>query len=319
MPAKLLYRDAQGRDGAVDLRAEAVYVGRAVECAVRTDDAMVSRRHSLISYIDGRYWIEDLGSSNGTHVNDVRVQRQALTHNDVVRCGSLWLRYIEEAPAAVIAPAPLAFPSPPLAAPPASIAASPGVGMPLVAPGGAGGPLAPSPFGPAPNMNMGLPPVSPGAARQMPAMPAMPAPFSPPPSAGAHGTPFAPTPFVPSVPTPMAAPHGVVGDLPMPNRTVSLKARPNEPIGKAQPQDFSEPTNAGHAQSDDVMLLQHELVSARQSIAELHAARDAAVAENRRLREDLGRRVQALSSELERLQGELSRLALELGARSSSA
>src|SRR5215468_11698520 len=96
MPAKILFRDAQGRDGAVDLRGDPVWVGRAMECAIRTDDAMVSRKHSLIKFEGGRYWVEDLQSSNGTHVNDVKVQRQALNHNDVVRCGSLWLRYIEE-------------------------------------------------------------------------------------------------------------------------------------------------------------------------------------------------------------------------------
>ena len=96
MPAKILFRDAQGRDGVVDLRGEPVWVGRAMECAIRTDDAMVSRKHSMIRFDQGRYWVEDLGSSNGTHVNDVKVQRQALNHNDVVRCGSLWLRYVED-------------------------------------------------------------------------------------------------------------------------------------------------------------------------------------------------------------------------------
>jgi hypothetical protein len=45
-------------------------------------------------------------------VNDVRVQRQALHHNDVVRCGSLWLRYVEQAPAGVQA-APLLGANPP--------------------------------------------------------------------------------------------------------------------------------------------------------------------------------------------------------------
>ncbi len=96
MPAKILYRDAQGRDGVVELRGEPVWIGRAMECAIRTDDAMVSRKHSMIRFEGGRYWVEDQGSSNGTHVNDVKVQRQALNHNDVVRCGSLWLRYVEE-------------------------------------------------------------------------------------------------------------------------------------------------------------------------------------------------------------------------------
>lgn len=104
--SRLLFRDAQGRDGGVDLRAEPVYIGRGVDCAVRTDDAMVSRKHSVVLFQDGRYFIEDLDSSNGTHVNDVRVKRQVLNHNDVVRCGSLWLRYVEDVPRSNAGPGP---------------------------------------------------------------------------------------------------------------------------------------------------------------------------------------------------------------------
>src|SRR5262245_16448160 len=96
--SRLLFRDAQGRHGGTDRRAQPAYIGRGVDAAIRTDDPMVSRKHSLVVYQDGRYWIEDLDSSNGTHVNDVRVKRQALAHNDVVRCGSLWLRFVEDAP-----------------------------------------------------------------------------------------------------------------------------------------------------------------------------------------------------------------------------
>jgi hypothetical protein len=95
--ARLLFRDAQGRDGGIELAVDPVYIGRAVDCAIRTDDAMVSRKHSMVQFEGGRYWIEDLGSSNKTYVNDVPVKKQVLAHNDVVRCGSLWLRFVEDA------------------------------------------------------------------------------------------------------------------------------------------------------------------------------------------------------------------------------
>ncbi len=99
MAARVLYRDAQGRTGEVQLSADQpCYIGRALDCAVRTDDAMVSRKHSLIRMEGGRFLVEDLGSSNGTHVNDIKVSRQTLNHNDVVRCGNLWLRYIDDGP-----------------------------------------------------------------------------------------------------------------------------------------------------------------------------------------------------------------------------
>lgn len=106
MGARILFRDSQGRDGQVDLNPSApLYVGRALDCAVRTDDAMVSRKHSMIRLENGRFYVEDLGSSNGTHVNDIRVTKHPLNHNDVVRCGSLWLRYVEDGPMAA-GPAP---------------------------------------------------------------------------------------------------------------------------------------------------------------------------------------------------------------------
>ena len=42
-------------------------------CQVLIPDTMVSRRHAVISFRNGRYYLKDLGSSNGTMVNEVRV------------------------------------------------------------------------------------------------------------------------------------------------------------------------------------------------------------------------------------------------------
>src|SRR5436190_2466754 len=95
--ARLLFRDSQGREGTVELSpTETVYVGRGLECAIRTDDGMVSRRHSQIRMEGGRYVVEDLGSANGVYLNNTRVQKQALGHTDIVQCGSLMIRFIDE-------------------------------------------------------------------------------------------------------------------------------------------------------------------------------------------------------------------------------
>src|SRR5215467_306470 len=97
--ARLLYRDSQGREGTVELSpTETVYVGRGLECAIRTDDGMVSRRHSQIRMENGRFVIEDLGSANGVYLNNVRIQKQALSNTDIVQCGSLMIRFVDEAP-----------------------------------------------------------------------------------------------------------------------------------------------------------------------------------------------------------------------------
>ncbi len=103
MAGRLLFRDSVGREGVVDLgMTEPVFVGRGLDCAIRTDDGMVSRKHSQIRFEGGRYFVEDLGSANGTLVNNVRVQKHALGNNDIIQCGSLTLTY-QEAPA-VVAP-----------------------------------------------------------------------------------------------------------------------------------------------------------------------------------------------------------------------
>jgi pSer/pThr/pTyr-binding forkhead associated (FHA) protein len=94
----LLYRDSNGGEAAVEVPAEGVFLGRGNDCAVRTDDAMVSRKNCRISLQAGRWVAEDLGSSNGTFVNGVRIQKQVLTHADVVRCGTLQVRFVETVP-----------------------------------------------------------------------------------------------------------------------------------------------------------------------------------------------------------------------------
>src|SRR5678816_4637549 len=95
--ARLIFRDSQGREGTVELSpTEIVYVGRGLECAIRTDDGMVSRRHAQFRMENGRFVVEDLGSANGTHLNNTRIQKQALGHTDIIQCGSLVIRFVDE-------------------------------------------------------------------------------------------------------------------------------------------------------------------------------------------------------------------------------
>lgn len=95
MGAKLLYRDAQGQDRGADIPTEGAFLGRAVDCIVRTDDAMVSRKNCKIFFLGGRWHVEDQGSANGTFVNERRIQREVIQHGDVIRCGTLQVRFVE--------------------------------------------------------------------------------------------------------------------------------------------------------------------------------------------------------------------------------
>jgi len=66
-----------------------------MDCAIRTDDAMVSRHHSRVFWGGGGYVLEDLGSANGVYFQEQRVQSHMFKHGDAVRCGSLWLRFVD--------------------------------------------------------------------------------------------------------------------------------------------------------------------------------------------------------------------------------
>src|SRR5205814_1219068 len=92
---KLIYHDSDGIDKTVPLGSDPVLVGRATECQVNTQDAMVSRRHARIFW-DGNYWIEDLGSSNGVYVGNDKVQKAPFRIGDTVTCGSLVLRLMPD-------------------------------------------------------------------------------------------------------------------------------------------------------------------------------------------------------------------------------
>jgi pSer/pThr/pTyr-binding forkhead associated (FHA) protein len=60
-------------------------------------EAKVSRRHARILLQDGEYFIEDLGSTNGTFVNRGRRlapgDRQALRDGDEIIVGKTFLRF----------------------------------------------------------------------------------------------------------------------------------------------------------------------------------------------------------------------------------
>jgi hypothetical protein len=101
---RLLWRDAQGIEGSLDLANAEIRVGRAMDCAIRTDDAMVSRHHARVFWGGGGYVLEDLSSANGVYFQEQRVQSHLFKHGDAVRCGSLWLRFVDQNQLGAVAP-----------------------------------------------------------------------------------------------------------------------------------------------------------------------------------------------------------------------
>lgn len=62
-------------------------LGRSAENSIVIEDKSVSRQHARIRYIDGHWHIQDMGSSMGIFVNDVKVDSSPLKEGDRVRLG----------------------------------------------------------------------------------------------------------------------------------------------------------------------------------------------------------------------------------------
>ena len=79
------------RSGEVDSFCQpTVVIGRAPDChLVFPTERGVSGHHAVIRLLDGIVELEDTRSTNGTFVNDVRVDRCALKHEDTIRLGSI--------------------------------------------------------------------------------------------------------------------------------------------------------------------------------------------------------------------------------------
>src|SRR5215813_14713654 len=70
-------------------KAQEVILGRSTECQLQVDDDGISRRHARVG-IDqnGQFRVVDLGSTNGTYVNGVRVDAVVLKDGDKIQIGS---------------------------------------------------------------------------------------------------------------------------------------------------------------------------------------------------------------------------------------
>src|SRR4051794_33790674 len=72
-------------------------IGRAAECSVSLDMDSVSRRHSRIRSTPPVFVICDDGSTNGTFVNDRRIQAETeLRSGDLIRVGSAVFKFLSD-------------------------------------------------------------------------------------------------------------------------------------------------------------------------------------------------------------------------------
>ncbi len=72
-------------------------IGRSEEATIRIDDTGVSRQHATIRREGGHFWLVDLGSANGTYVNDTALTTaRVLRDGDRVQFGANLLLFCQD-------------------------------------------------------------------------------------------------------------------------------------------------------------------------------------------------------------------------------
>lgn len=94
LPRATLVRKIGAREAAeFPLSIYSVVIGRRRTNDICIDDNNVSRVQASIDYAQGSYFITDLGSTNGTFVNGVKISKKKLSEGDLIRMGTTILEF----------------------------------------------------------------------------------------------------------------------------------------------------------------------------------------------------------------------------------
>jgi hypothetical protein len=87
-PTHVLVVDGANSGERADLDQAPILIGRGTDAAIRLDDDYVSTRHARIASSGDQWFVQDLGSTNGTYVGTARItQPTTLTLGTQVRIG----------------------------------------------------------------------------------------------------------------------------------------------------------------------------------------------------------------------------------------
>ena len=65
-----------------------ITIGRDDDNSIRLEDTKVSRHHAVVRPREGKWFVEDLDSTNGVYVNGAKVKQAELRRGDQVRVGN---------------------------------------------------------------------------------------------------------------------------------------------------------------------------------------------------------------------------------------
>ena len=92
--AKLILRVPDGAETEISLDdRDSVTIGRSPECDMPITDGQASRRHASVVRKGDGFEVSDLGSTNGTLLNDVQMKTKVLGHGDIIKIGATEIVY----------------------------------------------------------------------------------------------------------------------------------------------------------------------------------------------------------------------------------
>ena len=80
----------------IETDKEVITIGRNVKNDIQIDNLSVSKQHARIVKHKGGYMVEDMKSTNGTYLNEKKITKEKLTHNDIITIGKHTLKAILE-------------------------------------------------------------------------------------------------------------------------------------------------------------------------------------------------------------------------------
>ena len=95
MSAKLVLKFKDSVISEFELNQEETTIGRKEANVIHIDNLAVSSHHARVLKIGNKVILEDLGSTNGTQVNDKDVTKHVLQNGDVVTVGKHTLTFVE--------------------------------------------------------------------------------------------------------------------------------------------------------------------------------------------------------------------------------
>jgi len=83
-----------GKETIYEIKKLIVKIGRSADNDIIIDDLTISNKHAIITNEGGEFFLQDIGSTNGVFVNDIKITKSMIKTTDKIRMGKVALNLI---------------------------------------------------------------------------------------------------------------------------------------------------------------------------------------------------------------------------------